>query len=65
MVEEYGGVVRFSAPIVPSGANAFLAAEKALQEPALRRPNEHRSCGRSNRRMGWQQGRAEQLPVRE
>jgi aldehyde dehydrogenase (NAD+) len=32
MVEEYGGVVRFDGPIVQSGVNAFLAAEKALQE---------------------------------
>jgi aldehyde dehydrogenase (NAD+) len=32
MVEEYGGVVRFARPIVQSGINAFLAAEKALQE---------------------------------
>jgi aldehyde dehydrogenase (NAD+) len=32
MVEEYGGVVQFAGPIVQSGANAFLAAEKGLQE---------------------------------
>jgi aldehyde dehydrogenase (NAD+) len=32
MVEEYGGVVRFAGMIVQSGVNAFLAAEKALQE---------------------------------
>jgi aldehyde dehydrogenase (NAD+) len=32
MVEEYGGVVRFARPIVESGANAFLASAKALQE---------------------------------
>src|SRR6476660_2508342 len=32
MVEEYGGVVRFAGPIVESGINAFLAAEKALAE---------------------------------
>jgi len=32
MVEEYGGVVQFAGPIVQSGVNAFLAAEKALQE---------------------------------
>jgi aldehyde dehydrogenase (NAD+) len=32
MVEEYGGVVQFVRPIVESAANAFLAAEKALQE---------------------------------
>src|ERR1700726_560241 len=31
MVEEYGGVVQFAGPIVRSGVNAFLAAEKALQ----------------------------------
>src|SRR6202047_5362473 len=37
MVEEYGGVVRFAAPIVEAGANAFLAAEKALQELPLTR----------------------------
>src|SRR6202041_933799 len=36
MVEEYGGVVQFAGPIVQSGANAFLAAEKALQELPLR-----------------------------
>jgi aldehyde dehydrogenase (NAD+) len=32
MVEEYGGVVRFAGLIVQSGVNAFLAAEKALQD---------------------------------
>jgi aldehyde dehydrogenase (NAD+) len=32
MVEEYGGVVQFAGPIVQSGVNAFLAAEKALGE---------------------------------
>jgi aldehyde dehydrogenase (NAD+) len=32
MVEEYGGVVRFAGLIVETGINAFLAAEKALQE---------------------------------
>src|ERR1700757_4337687 len=32
MVEEYGGVVQFAKLIVQSGVNAFLAAEKALQE---------------------------------
>jgi aldehyde dehydrogenase (NAD+) len=32
MVEEYGGVVQFAGLIVQSGLNAFLAAEKALQE---------------------------------
>ena len=37
MVEEYGGVVQFASPIVQSGANAFLAAEKALQELPLTR----------------------------
>ena len=31
-VEEYGGVVQFAGLIVQSGVNAFLAAEKALQE---------------------------------
>jgi aldehyde dehydrogenase (NAD+) len=35
MVEEYGGVVQFAAPIVQAGASAFLAAEKALQELSL------------------------------
>ena len=35
MVEEYGGVVQFARPIVQSGANAFLAAEKGLQELPL------------------------------
>jgi aldehyde dehydrogenase (NAD+) len=37
MVEEYGGVVRFAGPIVRSGVDAFLAAEKALQEMPLTR----------------------------
>ena len=37
MVEEYGGVVRFAGPIVRSGVDAFLAAEKALQEVPLTR----------------------------
>jgi aldehyde dehydrogenase (NAD+) len=32
MVEEYGGVVQFAGLIVQSGIDAFLAAEKALQE---------------------------------
>jgi aldehyde dehydrogenase (NAD+) len=32
MVEEYGGVVQFARPIVESGAHAFLAADKALQD---------------------------------
>jgi aldehyde dehydrogenase (NAD+) len=32
MVEEYGGVVQFAGLLVESGANAFLAAEKALKE---------------------------------
>src|SRR6202163_3670012 len=32
MVEEYGGVVQFARPIVQSGANAFLAAERGVQE---------------------------------
>jgi aldehyde dehydrogenase (NAD+) len=37
MVEEYGGVVQFAGPIVQSGVNAFLAAERALQELPLTR----------------------------
>jgi aldehyde dehydrogenase (NAD+) len=37
MVEEYGGVVQFARPIVQSGVNAFLAAEKALHELPLTR----------------------------
>jgi aldehyde dehydrogenase (NAD+) len=37
MVEEYGGVVQFAGPIVESGVNAFLAAEKALEELPLTR----------------------------
>src|SRR5579864_1836438 len=37
MVEEYGGVVQFAAPLVRAGATAFLAAEKALQELPLTR----------------------------
>src|ERR1700724_393562 len=32
MVEEYGGVVQFARPIVQTGVNAFLAAEKGVQE---------------------------------
>ena len=28
MVEEYGGVVQFAGPIIQSGINAFLAAER-------------------------------------
>jgi aldehyde dehydrogenase (NAD+) len=32
MVEEYGGVVQFARPIVQTGASAFLASEKALEE---------------------------------
>jgi len=32
MVEEYGGVVQFARPIVETGVNAFLAAEKGLHE---------------------------------
>jgi aldehyde dehydrogenase (NAD+) len=35
MVEEYGGVVQFAKVIVESGANAFSATEKALQELPL------------------------------
>jgi aldehyde dehydrogenase (NAD+) len=35
MVEEYGGVVQFAGPIVQSGANAFLAAERGLRERPL------------------------------
>ena len=37
MVEEYGGVVRFAGLVVQSGVNAFLAAEKALEELPLTR----------------------------
>src|ERR1700674_3263255 len=37
MVEEYGGVVQFARPIVQSGANAFLAAERGVQELPLTR----------------------------
>jgi aldehyde dehydrogenase (NAD+) len=32
MVDEYGGVVQFARPIVETGINAFLAAEKGVQE---------------------------------
>jgi aldehyde dehydrogenase (NAD+) len=35
MVEEYGGVVQFAGPIVRTGANAFLAAARALKELPL------------------------------
>jgi len=37
MVEEYGGVRQFAGPIVQSGADVFLAAEKALHELPLTR----------------------------
>ena len=37
MIEEYGGVAQFAGLIVRSGVNAFLAAEKALQELPLTR----------------------------
>jgi aldehyde dehydrogenase (NAD+) len=37
MVEEYGGVAQFAGLIVRSGVDAFLAAEKALQEVPLTR----------------------------
>ena len=37
MVEEYGGVRQFAGPIVWSGADVFLAAEKALHELPLTR----------------------------
>ncbi len=37
MVEEYGGVVQFAGLIVQSGINAFLAAEKALEDMPLTR----------------------------
>ena len=37
MIEEYGGVAQFARLIVESGVNAFLAAEKALQELPLTR----------------------------
>ena len=37
MVEEYGGVRQFAVPIVQSGADVFLAAEKALHELPLTR----------------------------
>ncbi len=36
MIEEYGGVARFARLLVESGANAFAAAEKALQELPLK-----------------------------
>jgi aldehyde dehydrogenase (NAD+) len=35
MIEEYGGVAQFARLIVESGVNAFVAAEKGLQELAL------------------------------
>jgi len=37
MIEEYGGVRQFAGPIVQSGADVFLAAEKALHELPLTR----------------------------
>src|SRR5690349_2903819 len=37
MVEEYGGVVQFAGRIVQTGVDAFLAAERALQELPLTR----------------------------
>jgi aldehyde dehydrogenase (NAD+) len=36
MIEEYGGVAQFARLLVESGANAFAAAEKALQTLPLR-----------------------------
>ena len=36
MIEEYGGVARFARLIVESGANAFAAAQNALQELPLK-----------------------------
>jgi len=36
MIEEYGGVAKFARLLVESGANAFAAAEKALQELPLK-----------------------------
>jgi len=36
MIEEYGGVARFARLIVESGANAFAAADKGLQELPLK-----------------------------
>ena len=67
MVEEYGGVVQFAGPIVESGVNAFLAAEKALQELPLTRelgqddghPGAGRRC-RSDHRV--ERERAVHLP---
>ena len=50
MVEEYGGVVQFAAPIVQSGANAFLAAEEgtpgAAVDPKLGQDYGHLGAGR-------------------
>src|SRR5579863_433961 len=37
MVEEYGGVLQFAAPIVQAGADVFVSAEKALHELPLTR----------------------------
>ena len=37
MVEEYGGVVQIAKPFVETGINAFLAAEKGLEELPLTR----------------------------
>jgi aldehyde dehydrogenase (NAD+) len=36
MIEEYGGVARFTRLIVESGVTAFAAAEKGLQELPLK-----------------------------
>ena len=47
MVEEYGGVARFSRMIVESGVTAFKAAEEALQQVAWRR-----SWGRTTSHLG-------------
>ena len=53
MVEEYGGVVQFAGLIVQSGVNAFLAAEKALQElpidTQLGQDDGHLGAGRRGR----------------
>ena len=67
MVEEYGGVVQFARLIVESGVNAFLAAEKALQElpldTKLGQDDGHLGAGRRGRSdYGVERERAVHLP---
>jgi hypothetical protein len=61
MVEEYGGVVQFARPIVQTGIDAFLAAEKGLEELPLTR-----SWGKTTvtlEPVGWPDHRMERQRV--